>query len=141
MALWAILAAPLLMSADLNVIEPKIRDILLNKEVIAVNQDPLGKQGWRTKVDQNIETWVKPITPVKDGEYSYAIAFVSHRVDGAPFEVTAPLAQLGLKNQAGYLVTDLFNKNTKASVYKADSLINVRIPPHGVKFYKFSAAV
>lgn len=45
MAIWAIMAAPLIMSVDLRTIEPKFRDILLNKDVIAINQDPLLVQG------------------------------------------------------------------------------------------------
>lgn len=45
MAIWAIMAAPLIMSVDLRTIEPKFRDILLNKDVIKINQDALGIQG------------------------------------------------------------------------------------------------
>lgn len=45
MAVWAIMAAPLIMSVDLRTIEPKFRELLLNKDVIAINQDPLGIQG------------------------------------------------------------------------------------------------
>jgi len=44
-ALWAIFAAPLLMSNDLRTISTASRELLLNEEIIAVNQDPLGKQG------------------------------------------------------------------------------------------------
>jgi len=47
MALWAVLAAPLLMSNDLRNMSVWARAILLAKEVIAVNQDPLGLQGTR----------------------------------------------------------------------------------------------
>ena len=47
MALWAIYAAPLIMSVDLRNINPEAAKILLNKNVIALNQDPLGKQGMR----------------------------------------------------------------------------------------------
>lgn len=47
MAVWAILAAPLLMSTDLRNIRPEFKAILLNKDVIAINQDPLGMQGRR----------------------------------------------------------------------------------------------
>jgi len=46
MAIWSILAAPLLMSNDLRAIKPELKSILLNREVIAVNQDKLGKQGY-----------------------------------------------------------------------------------------------
>lgn len=45
MAIWAVMAAPLIMSVDLRTIEPKFKEILLNKDIIRVNQDPLGIQG------------------------------------------------------------------------------------------------
>lgn len=44
MALWAILASPLLMSVDLRTIRPEYKAILQNRKIIAVDQDPLGKQ-------------------------------------------------------------------------------------------------
>lgn len=47
MAVWAILSAPLLISTDLRNIRPEFEEILLNKNIIAVNQDPLGIQGRR----------------------------------------------------------------------------------------------
>lgn len=46
-ALWAILAAPLLMSVDLRTIRPEYKAILQNKKIIAVDQDRLGIQGRR----------------------------------------------------------------------------------------------
>lgn len=45
MAMWSMLAAPLLMSNDLRTIRRSSKAILLNRNVIAINQDPLGKQG------------------------------------------------------------------------------------------------
>ena len=47
MAMWAIFAAPLIMSVDLRTIPQPAKDILLNKRVIAVNQDRLGIAGRR----------------------------------------------------------------------------------------------
>lgn len=47
MAIWAVLAAPLLMSNKLKEIQPEFKEILQNKEVIKVNQDVLGIQGTR----------------------------------------------------------------------------------------------
>lgn len=55
MAVWAILAAPLLMSVDLKNIRPEFREILINRAVIAVNQDKLGIQGTRVKHERQIE--------------------------------------------------------------------------------------
>lgn len=47
MAMWAVMAAPLFMSNDLRDISPQAKWLLQNKEVIAINQDPLGKQGYQ----------------------------------------------------------------------------------------------
>lgn len=47
MALWAIMAAPLIMSNDLRNLDNSARVILQNKVVIAINQDPKGIQGRR----------------------------------------------------------------------------------------------
>ena len=52
MAMWAIFAAPLLMSVDLRTLKPDYKAILKNKKIIAVNQDPLGIQACR-----NILNW------------------------------------------------------------------------------------
>jgi len=47
MALWSIMAAPLILSVDLRTITDWARDIILNKNLIAINQDPLGAMGRR----------------------------------------------------------------------------------------------
>lgn len=47
MAIWAILAAPLLISTELRDIKPEYKAILQNKDILAVNQDALGIQGHR----------------------------------------------------------------------------------------------
>jgi len=50
-SLWCMLAAPLMSGNDLRSMTPEIKEILTNKEVIAVNQDALGREGsrvWKT---------------------------------------------------------------------------------------------
>lgn len=54
MAIWAVMAAPLIMSVDLRTIKAPYRDILVDKDVIAVNQDKLGIQGLLVKTVRNI---------------------------------------------------------------------------------------
>ncbi len=58
MSLWAILAAPLLAGNDLSKMDETTRSILMNKEVIAVDQDTLGAQGFRLAP---LQTWVRPL--------------------------------------------------------------------------------
>lgn len=104
MALWAILAAPLLMSVDLRTIRPEYKAILQNKAIIDVDQDPLGIQGRRIYKHKGIEIWSRPITPIYQTYYSYAIAFVNRRTDGTPSDVAVTLRELGLVAQTGYRV-------------------------------------
>jgi alpha-galactosidase len=58
-SLWSVLAAPLIAGNDLRDMKPEIHDILTNKEVIAVNQDPLGSEGRRVLKDGDQEVWSK----------------------------------------------------------------------------------
>ena len=62
---WAIFAAPLMISADLRTMPIESRQILLNQEVIAINQDPLGRQGWCAEKNApgNARVWVRELLP------------------------------------------------------------------------------
>jgi alpha-galactosidase len=59
--LWCMMAAPLIAGNDIRSMLPAIRQILTNKELIAIDQDSLGKQGFRWLVFNGIELWVKPL--------------------------------------------------------------------------------
>jgi alpha-galactosidase len=61
MSLWAILAAPLIAGNDLAQMTPYTVAMLTNPEVIAVDQDPLGKQGFRVTQEGPLEVWMKPM--------------------------------------------------------------------------------
>uniref|UniRef100_A0A146L3L6 Alpha-galactosidase n=2 Tax=Lygus hesperus TaxID=30085 RepID=A0A146L3L6_LYGHE len=139
MALWAILAAPLLMSTDLATIKPEFRDILLNKRIIQVNQDPLGIQGLRvyqTEDVQSIQVWTKKVMPVNVDHHSYAIAFCSRKDDGTPFLFSTTLKRIGLKFPSGYTIQDLYTGEDWLGVYRPNATISVRIDPLGVVFLK-----
>ncbi|MDX6310504.1 MAG: alpha-galactosidase [Nocardioidaceae bacterium] len=58
-SLWAITAAPLVASTDLKVDSPFTIKTLTNQAVIAVDQDPLGRQGQRIRTNGQQEVWVK----------------------------------------------------------------------------------
>lgn len=101
MALWAILASPLLMSNDLRKIPEAAKKLLQHREIIAINQDPLGIQGKRVFMDKDVSVWLRPITPLVEGVYSYAIAVVNHNTSYSA-QVWLPLDQLGLNHTKGY---------------------------------------
>ena len=62
MSLWAMLAAPLLAGNDIRSMSDDTKEILLNKERIAIDQDKLGRQGTRVTKDGRTETWMKPLS-------------------------------------------------------------------------------
>ena len=61
-SLWAILAAPLIVTNDLRSMTPEIHKILLNREVIAVDQDSGGIEGTRVRVEGHSEVWMRSLS-------------------------------------------------------------------------------
>jgi len=61
-SMWCMLAAPLMAGNDIRNMDKGTREILLNKEVIALDQDPLGKQGYRLFDNGDYEIWVKELS-------------------------------------------------------------------------------
>lgn len=138
LAIWAVIAAPFLISNDLRTITPEIKELLLNREIIAVDQDALGIQGKQLNKGNGIEVWIRPVLPLVGNEYSYAVAFVSRRTDGHGYGFQFTLANLELKNQYGYEVKDLFNlKRNTFKMQQSDSF-EERVNPTGANFYKFT---
>ncbi|XP_048370346.1 alpha-galactosidase A [Sphaerodactylus townsendi] len=90
MALWAMMAAPLLMSNDLRHISSASKALLQNKEVIAINQDSLGKQGYQITEEDGFELWERPLSGG-----AYAIAIVNRQEIGGPQTYKFSLAFLG----------------------------------------------
>lgn len=79
MALWAIMAAPLLVSNDLRDICPRSKKLLQNTDIIAISQDPLGKQGLFTIKVDSFEVWERPLSKKR-----LAIAVLNTQEIGGP---------------------------------------------------------
>ena len=137
LAIWAIIAAPFLLSTDLRTIKPEIKELILNPEIIAVDQDPLGIQGKRLSSVDQLETWIRPVTPVVNNMYSHAVAFVSRRTDGHGYPFQFTLEELELTNKFGYTVKDLFNLKRQAFRILPGEIFEDRVNPTGANFYKF----
>ena len=124
MSLWAILAAPLLAGNDLSTMTPETVALLTNRDVIAVDQDPAGKQGDRISAEGPIEVWSRPLA---DGSQAVGI-FNRHQL---PLPAHVDLRTLGFAH--GAKARDLWlNKNLGS----LDSPYTVEIPAHGVLFLK-----
>jgi alpha-galactosidase len=68
--LWGILAAPLMAGNDVRKMTPEITAVLTNPEALAINQDKLGKQGWRFRAEPDYEIWVRELT---GGDWAVAL--------------------------------------------------------------------
>ena len=127
--LWAILAAPLLAGNDLPHMKSEIKAILTNRDVIAINQDALGKQGTRAYSDGEVEVWTRQL---QGGAMAIAIiAAGDSRYSTHPFHLN--LAKLGLHGpQAG---KDLW---TGKSVTLTDNM-PIEIDSHDVLLVRIDA--
>jgi len=91
-SMWAMLAAPLLAGNDLPNMKPEIKAILTNREVIAIDQDPLGKQASRVYADGEVEVWTRHLS---GGAVAIAVLDAGdNRYSTHPFHLN--LARLGL---------------------------------------------
>lgn len=91
-SLWCILAAPLMAGNDLRVMSDSIKNILMANEVIAVNQDSRGQQGYRVFKQDDIEIYNKPLA---DG--TTAVLLLNKGKDMA--DITVNWKQIGLKGK------------------------------------------
>lgn len=120
MSLWAMLAAPLLAGNDLSAMTQETKDILMNREVIAIDQDPLGKQGDRVYTEGPLAIWAKPLA---DG--SKAVAIFNRWT--MPLKLDVPLERIGFHGPVH--ARDLW-KHEDTPVM--DGIWHAAVPPHGV---------
>lgn len=120
MSLWSLLAAPLLAGNDVRDMSPATKNILLNREVIAIDQDPLGRQATRVAQQGDFETWLKPLA---DG--GAAIGVINLGAQPATAAVNAG----DLKLPAGTAsARDLW---THEDVSFTNGTYSANVPPHG----------
>jgi alpha-galactosidase len=124
MSLWCIEAAALLAGNDIRDMKPEVAEILMNKEVIAVDQDKLGKQGTRVSKNGDLEVWSKPLA---DG--GHAVGLFNRGADTA--QVTAKWSDLGI--QGAHNVRDLWKH---ADLGKESDEFTATVPTHGVVMVK-----
>lgn len=125
-SMWALFSAPLLAGNDISNMSAETRDILLNKEVIAVDQDPLGIQGRRVQKQGDLEVWSKQLA---DG--GRAVALVNRGT--TPAKITAAWEDVGYPSTLAASVRDLWaakDQGRHTANYAAE------VPSHGVVMLK-----
>jgi alpha-galactosidase len=124
MSLWCILAAPLLAGNDLSKMTAETLEILTSPEVVAVDQDQAGIQGYPVAQEGPLEVWVKPLW---DG--GKAVGLFNRGESAMP--VTAHFRDIGVGDQAS--VRDLWARRDLGVVRNHFTAV---VPKHGVVLVK-----
>jgi alpha-galactosidase len=128
-SLWAMMAAPLMAGNDVRSMTGEIREILLNPEVIAVDQDSLGAQG-RIVIDRGYggQVWMKPLA---DGSRAVALLNLSSEEQ----ELYVRWSSIDLPPGSAE-VRDLWTRRSlglhRDEGKRFDERFRAKVPPHGV---------
>jgi alpha-galactosidase len=127
-SMWAIVASPLFLGNDLFDMPQYAKEIVMNKEVIAIDQDPLGIQGDVVKEYDNakLQVWVKQL---KNG--SKAVALLNR--DTTARQITVNWSDIGIPGK--WLVRDLWEHVDKG---KLIDRYTAEVPSHGTAVLKIS---
>ena len=131
-SLWCLLAAPLLIGCDMEKLDAFTLNLLSNDEVLAIDQDALGKQATCVLKDGDVRVYEKELA---DGSHAFGIFNLG--VAAANWELKA-LTQFGLTGKQH--VRDLWRQKDLADVDAASGALPLTIPAHGVVLYKLTPA-
>jgi alpha-galactosidase len=125
MSIWAEMASPIISSADLTSMTPATAQILGNKAVIAVDQDPLGKQGQLVATQNGVDVVAKPLA---NGDVAVLLANPA----STPEQVSTTARAAGLRRAGAYAVTDLWAHTTSETA----GTITATVPAQGALLYQ-----
>ncbi len=120
-SLWAILASPLMAGNDLRTMSATTREILTNQEVLAVNQDPLGRQGRRATKRGDLEVWSREL-------YDGSRAVVLFNRGDSEAEIGVNWPDIGYPSRIEASIRDLWRH---ADVGRFARGWSARVPAHG----------
>ena len=120
MSLWALLAAPLIAGNDLSKMTDETKGILMNRAVIAIDQDSLGKEGDRVRAEGPQEVWSRPLAGG-----GLAVGLFNRGGWNQPMSVS--LKELGVKK-----AREIVNVWTGEKVVAKDGSVTAVVPKHGV---------
>ena len=118
MTMWSIMAAPIMISSDVRNMSNETKELYLNKDMIAINQDSLGVQGHRVSDVNGKQIWTKPL---KNGDI--AVALLNN--NNSTQTVECNFADIGVEGEVE--VRDAWKKKDLGPV----SHVSIELPAHG----------
>ncbi|BAV06803.1 alpha-galactosidase [Filimonas lacunae] len=131
LSLWSLFSAPLLIGCDMEKLDDFTINLLTNDEVIAIDQDPLGKQATCVQTIGDLRIYVKQL---EDG--SRAVGFCNFGLESATLDYKA-FDKLGLTGKQQ--VRDLWRQQNITRIDTRSGALPVKVPAHGVLLYKFTS--
>lgn len=125
-SLWCLLSSPLLLGCDLERLDPFMLNLITNDEVLAINQDPAGKQAIPVVIDGEIQVWKKELA---DGGHTLGI----FNLGDGPVEYPVPLHDAGLQGE--YSLRDLWRQKDLGT---ASGHFKAAVPSHGVMLVRLT---
>jgi alpha-galactosidase len=130
-SMWAMLAAPLMVSDNMTKISAASLSTVTNKRVIAIDQDPAGAQGVEVSASGNGEVWAKPLI-----HSNLAIALLNRGSTAISISTrAAALASDGLPSASSYHVTNLWSGATSTS----NGTFSAQVPAYSTVLLQVSA--
>ncbi|WDF56383.1 NPCBM/NEW2 domain-containing protein [Mucilaginibacter sp. KACC 22063] len=128
-SLWCMFSAPLLIGCDMEKLDDFTLGLLTNDEVIALDQDPLGKQATCQDTVGDLRIYVKTLA---DG--SKAVCFCNFGQEKVSIAYNG-FSKLNIKGKQQ--VRDLWRQKNIAAIDTRTSKLHIEVPAHGVVLYKF----
>lgn len=125
--MWAMVAAPLIIGSDVRSLSSQTIAMLTNRDVIAVDQDPLGAQGTRTVQQGSGDVWVKPLA---NGDR--AVAFLNR--GSTPLTLSTTAAAAGLTVADSYTMNNLWTHTATETA----GVIRATVPPDSAVLFRVS---
>jgi alpha-galactosidase len=128
-SMWSLLCSPLMIGCDIRSMRSETAKLLMNREILALNQDALGKQASRIKKTGELEVWCKRLA---DG--SVAVGLLNRGSNGK--EITFTAGDVGLLDSHKGVIRDLWKQEDIADFKPSFSC---PVDPHGTVVLRISA--
>jgi alpha-galactosidase len=137
--MWCMLAAPLILGNDIRTMSKETASIILNKEVVALDQDTLGVQGLNFETKDSVQVWLKPLA---GGDWAFCLLNattkdVSFSIDWQHYnftdkEVSGRSTDF---NRIKYRIRNLWTKKNEGAT-SSNKMVNV--PSQDVVLYRLT---
>ena len=139
-SMWCMLAAPLILGNDIRNMSDETKAIIMNKDVIAIDQDTLGVQGLKVASQDGLEVWFKPLA---GGDWAFCLLNRSNEVkeyeiNWQKFNFDDEVSKRGTNfYNTTYVIKNLWTKKVEGSTKKDKK---VSVPAQDVLLYRLSIA-